>query len=53
MLWARRLNNIFPGILVTASQEKSNNGYRYNTVAVVLMTEILKLVVSACLYCRT
>ncbi|XP_034097384.1 UDP-galactose transporter senju [Drosophila albomicans] len=39
------------GIFVTASQE-SNNSYSYNTVTVVLLTEILKLIVSACLYCR-
>ncbi|KAL7742201.1 hypothetical protein ACLKA6_005468 [Drosophila palustris] len=39
------------GIFVTASQE-SNNSYSYNTVTVVLLTEILKLIVSTCLYCR-
>ncbi|KAH8271795.1 hypothetical protein KR044_005548, partial [Drosophila immigrans] len=39
------------GIFVTASQE-TNNSYSYNTVTVVLLTEILKLIVSACLYCR-
>ncbi|CAD7078934.1 unnamed protein product [Hermetia illucens] len=39
------------GILVTASQE-SNNKYSYNTVTVVLLTEVLKLIVSSCLYCR-
>lgn len=39
------------GIFVTASQE-SNNTYNYNTVTVVLLTEVLKLVVSATLYCR-
>jgi len=41
----------FAGIFVTASQE-SNNSYSYNTVTVVLLTEILKLIVSTCLYCR-
>lgn len=50
--WFAESINIFPGILVTQSQE-SNNGYSYNTVTVVLMTEILKLIVSASLYCRT
>lgn len=39
------------GIFVTASQE-ANNSYSYNTITVVLLTEILKLVVSAILYCR-
>ncbi|CAO1311743.1 unnamed protein product [Diamesa serratosioi] len=39
------------GILVTASQQ-SDNGYKYNTVALVLFTEILKLLVSSFLYCR-
>lgn len=42
---------ISQGILVTASQE-SNNSYSYNTVTVVLLTEILKLVVSSGLYCK-
>uniref|UniRef100_A0A0K8TN46 Putative udp-sugar transporter protein slc35a5-like isoform x1 n=1 Tax=Tabanus bromius TaxID=304241 RepID=A0A0K8TN46_TABBR len=39
------------GILVTASQEK-NNSYNYNTVTVVLFTEIVKLIVSVVLYCK-
>ncbi|EDW64012.1 UDP-galactose transporter senju [Drosophila virilis] len=39
------------GIFVTASQE-SNNSYSYNTVTVVLLTEVFKLIVSTCLYCR-
>ncbi|XP_037957988.1 UDP-galactose transporter senju [Teleopsis dalmanni] len=39
------------GIFVTASQE-TNNSYKYNTVTVVLLTEVLKLLVSASLYCR-
>uniref|UniRef100_A0A182MZ98 CMP-sialic acid transporter n=1 Tax=Anopheles dirus TaxID=7168 RepID=A0A182MZ98_9DIPT len=39
------------GILVTASQ-RSDNTYSYNTVLVVLLTEALKLVISAGLYCR-
>ncbi|EDW03886.1 UDP-galactose transporter senju [Drosophila grimshawi] len=39
------------GIFVTASQD-SNNSYSYNTVTVVLLTEVLKLFISACLYCR-
>ncbi|XP_049282054.1 UDP-galactose transporter senju [Anopheles funestus] len=39
------------GILVTASQ-RSDNSYSYNTVLVVLLTETLKLVISAGLYCR-
>ncbi|XP_055920146.1 UDP-galactose transporter senju [Eupeodes corollae] len=42
---------ISQGILVTASQE-SNNSYSYNTVTVVLLTEVLKLVISTTLYCR-
>ncbi|KAM7351364.1 UDP-galactose transporter senju [Cochliomyia hominivorax] len=42
---------IAQGIFVTASQE-SNNSYSYNTVTVVLLTEVLKLIVSATLYCR-
>lgn len=45
-------NNQFSiGILVTSSQD-SNNSYSYNTVTVVLITEIVKLIVSALLYCR-
>jgi len=39
------------GILVTASQQ-SNNKYDYNIVTVVLLTEVLKLVISTILYCR-
>lgn len=39
------------GILVTASQDKSNQ-YDYNIVSVVLLTEVLKLVISAVLYCK-
>ncbi|XP_039438518.1 UDP-galactose transporter senju [Culex pipiens pallens] len=39
------------GILVTASQ-RADNSYSYNTVLVVLLTEILKLVISTLLYCR-
>ncbi|XP_066257393.1 UDP-galactose transporter senju [Euwallacea similis] len=39
------------GILVTASQ-KSDNKYDYNIVTVVLLTEVLKLVISSVLYCR-
>ncbi|XP_055712913.1 UDP-galactose transporter senju [Phlebotomus papatasi] len=39
------------GILVTASQSEDNN-YSFNTVTVVLFTEILKLLISACLYCK-
>lgn len=42
---------IFAGILVTASQ-RADNSYSYNTVLVVLLTEILKLVISTLLYCR-
>ncbi|XP_034942844.1 UDP-galactose transporter senju [Chelonus insularis] len=38
------------GIIVTWSQIKGN--YNYNFVTVVLLTEILKLVVSIILYCR-
>lgn len=40
---------IFKGILVTASQE-SDSGYNYNTVLAVLMTEVLKLIISICLF---
>ncbi|XP_067623062.1 UDP-galactose transporter senju [Eurosta solidaginis] len=39
------------GIFVTASQE-ANNSYNYNTITVVLLTEVLKLLVSTSLYCR-
>ncbi|XP_059616843.1 UDP-galactose transporter senju [Phlebotomus argentipes] len=39
------------GILVTASQGEDNK-YSFNTVTVVLLTELLKLIVSACLYCK-
>ncbi|XP_058449669.1 UDP-galactose transporter senju [Malaya genurostris] len=39
------------GILVTASQ-RADNSYSYNTVLVVLLTEVLKLVISTTLYCR-
>lgn len=39
------------GILVTASQ-RADNSYSYNTVLVVLLTEILKLIISTLLYCR-
>ncbi|KAH8409620.1 hypothetical protein KR222_011608 [Zaprionus bogoriensis] len=49
MLPSRALH--LAGIFVTASQE-SNNSYGYNTVTVVLLTEVLKLLVSTGLYCR-
>ncbi|XP_030767196.1 UDP-galactose transporter senju [Sitophilus oryzae] len=39
------------GILVTASQG-SDNKYDYNIITVVLLTEVLKLVISSLLYCR-
>uniref|UniRef100_T1GRT0 Uncharacterized protein n=1 Tax=Megaselia scalaris TaxID=36166 RepID=T1GRT0_MEGSC len=39
------------GILVTFSQNKSNN-YEFSTVAVVLLTEVTKLLVSCVLYCK-
>ncbi|XP_062551609.1 UDP-galactose transporter senju-like [Armigeres subalbatus] len=39
------------GILVTASQ-RADNSYSYNTVLVVLLTEVLKLIISTVLYCR-
>ncbi|TDG53511.1 hypothetical protein AWZ03_000326 [Drosophila navojoa] len=39
------------GIFVTASQD-SNNSYSYNTVTVVLLTEVFKLIVSTSLYCK-
>ncbi|XP_071454539.1 UDP-galactose transporter senju [Hetaerina americana] len=39
------------GVLVKGSQEQ-NSAYNYNTVTVVLMTEVLKLVVSSALYCK-
>jgi len=38
------------GILVTWSQRSGR--YEYNIVAVVLMTEVLKLVISTTLYCK-
>lgn len=42
---------IVPGILVTASQDH-NSQYSYNTVTVVLLTEVLKLIISAVIYCK-
>lgn len=42
---------LFAGILVTASQD-SNSQYSYNTVTLVLLTEVLKLVVSAAIYAK-
>lgn len=42
---------IFQGIFVKASQGE-DNGYSYNTVTVVLLTEILKLIISGFLYCK-
>ena len=39
------------GILVTASQD-DNSQYSYNTVTLVLLTEVLKLVVSAVIYSK-
>ncbi|PSN45928.1 hypothetical protein C0J52_20207 [Blattella germanica] len=39
------------GIFVTASQS-SNSAYSYNTVTVVLLTEVVKLVISVILYCK-
>lgn len=42
---------MFPGVLVTYSQE-SNNSYKYNTVVVVLLTEVTKLIISAILYMK-
>jgi hypothetical protein len=39
------------GIFVTASQS-SDSAYSYNTVTVVLLTEVVKLLVSTALYCR-
>ncbi|KAF5304560.1 hypothetical protein FQA39_LY09611 [Lamprigera yunnana] len=39
------------GILVTASQE-SGNTYEYDIVAVVLLTELFKLLASVALYCK-
>lgn len=40
-----------PGILVTASKSKDNS-YSYNTVTVVLLTEVLKLVASTLLFIK-
>lgn len=40
------------GILLTWSQGESGDGYNYNPVVVVLLTETLKLVVSVILYQR-
>lgn len=39
------------GIFVTASQS-SNSAYSYNTVIVVLLTEVVKLLISVALYCK-
>lgn len=44
-------NQYILGILVTASQDESNN-YHYNTICVVLITELVKLLASALLYCK-
>lgn len=38
------------GIFVTASQDKKSNKYKYNTIFVVLLTELVKLIVSVLLY---
>lgn len=46
-----QLNWILIGILVTASQDESNN-YHYNTICVVLITEFVKLIASTVLYCK-
>lgn len=46
----QNLYNCYTGILVTWSQRSGR--YEYNTVAVVLMTEILKLIISTALYCK-
>ncbi|XP_031630727.1 UDP-galactose transporter senju [Contarinia nasturtii] len=43
---------ISQGILVTASQDESSN-YSYNTICVVLITELVKLIASVGLYCRS
>nr|CAD7423519.1 unnamed protein product [Timema monikensis] len=43
------VGSIFTGLIVTASQG-SDSLYNYNTVTVVLFTEILKLMVSTALY---
>ncbi|XP_039285092.1 UDP-galactose transporter senju-like [Nilaparvata lugens] len=40
------------GLLVTASQNQSDNSYNYNIVLVVLITEAVKLLVSVLLYCK-
>lgn len=42
---------LISGILVTATQQ-SDNKYDYNIVTVVLLTEVLKLVISSALYCK-
>jgi hypothetical protein len=39
------------GILVTASQD-AHKKYKYNTVTAVLLTEFIKLVVSAIMYSK-
>lgn len=39
------------GIFVRASQNE-NSTYNYDTVTLVLLTEVLKLVISCILYCR-
>lgn len=41
----------FSGILVTASQN-SKNDYEYNIATVVLLTEVLKLLLSTILYLK-
>lgn len=41
------------GIFVTASQSSNGERYAYNTSVAVLVTEMLKLVMSVGLYLRT
>ena len=40
------------GLLVKASAHGSTTGYSYNTVTVVLLTEVAKMILSCAIYLR-
>lgn len=44
---------IAQGVLVTASQSASGRRYAYDTSLAVLLTEVLKLLISVALFLRT
>ncbi|KAL1463704.1 hypothetical protein WDU94_015432 [Cyamophila willieti] len=43
---------VLHGLIISASQDQ-NNGYEYNYIVVVLLTDLLKLIVSFLLFIRT